>query len=48
MKDISSVLLTISIIMAGLVSVVGLVVVIVHIVYGPEAGREVLRMMLLC
>ena len=46
MKDMSSVLLVISIIMAGLTFATVLVLIIVHVTYGPEAANELLRVML--
>jgi len=48
MKDMSSVLLVVSIIMSSLMFVTVLVLIIVHVIYGPEAANELLRIMLQC
>jgi hypothetical protein len=48
MIDISRALVIISGIMASIAFISALIIIIVSITCGEEAGREVLRMMLLC
>jgi hypothetical protein len=45
---ISGVVLILSMIMAGIAAVSGLLVIVVSLIWGKEVGLEMLRMMLLC